>query len=288
MTSGFPEIVGVAGDLTGPSHNEQWRLLKISAAVNGLIAGLLLTTTAMLIAGIFQLTPRYFVQTLIIFTGLIIALTPFLPQHLPLTRFGPANQVTLIRAAIAALIAGLVGGPLPEPVPAGGIAGLAGLALLLDGLDGRLARRGGWQSRFGARFDMETDAFLILTLAALLWQSGKTGGWVLLSGALRYGFVAAGLALPWLNQPLPPHRRRQIVCVIQTAVLAWCLTPLVTVPWATGLAAGALALLILSFTLDVFWLARQSGVTKSLSSPRASPEVPAHHQCLFLRSTPKP
>lgn len=50
---------------------------------------------------------------------------------------------------------------------------------------------------------MEIDAFLILTLAVLVWQSGKTGGWVLLSGALRYGFVALGQVLPWLRQPLP-------------------------------------------------------------------------------------
>jgi len=258
-------------DTADQSHREPWRLLKISAALNGLIATLLLATIATLITGIFQLPPRYIVQTLIIFTGLLIALTPFLPQHLPLTRVGPANQATLFRAAIAALMAGLIGGSPLEPALAGGIAGLAGLAMLLDGLDGWLARRGGWQSQFGARFDMEVDAFLILTLATLVWLSGKTGGWVLLSGALRYGFIAAGLALPWLNQPLPPRRRRQTICVIQTAVLVGCLTPLVTAPWATGLAAGALALLILSFTLDVFWLARQGKPPNpAIRSPRTS------------------
>ena len=272
MKSRSPDT-GIIVDAAGPSHDEQWCLLKISAALNCLIAGLWLAATAMLIAGIFQLTPGYLVQTLIIFTSLLIALMPFLPQHLPLTRFGPANQVTLIRAGSAALIAGLVGGPPPEPALAGWMAGLAGLALVLDGLGGWLARRGGWESRFGARFDMEVDAFLILTLAALAWQSGKTGGWVLLSGALRYGFVTLGYALPWLRQPLPPRRRRQTVCVIQTVVLALCLTPLVTAPWAAGLAAGALVLLILSFALDVFWLARPVAVTESLPEEKLPADI---------------
>ncbi len=226
--------------------------------LNSLVAWLLVAGTAVVSTQIFPLAPGYVVQTLAVFTGLLLALAPFLPQHLPLTCFGPANQVTLLRAGIVALIAGLVGGPLPEPALAGWMAGLAGLALLLDGLDGWLARRGGWQSRFGARFDMEIDAFLILTLTVLVWQSGKTGGWVLLSGALRYGFVALGQALPWLRQPLPPRRRRQAICVIQTAALILCLTPWLTPRWATGWAASALALLTLSFAIDVIGLARQA------------------------------
>ena len=258
MVKFFLAAVKVSTDSMGQADSESRRLLKISALLNSLVAGLLIAATAVVIAWIFQLAPRYIVQTLIIFTGLLIALTPFLPQHLPLTRLGPANQVTLIRAGIAALMAGLAGGATLEPTLAGWMAGLAGVALLLDGLDGWLARRGGWESRFGARFDMEVDAFLILTLAALVWQSGKTGGWVLLSGALRYGFIALGQAFPWLRQPLPPRWRRQAVCVIQTAVLALCLTPWLAAPWATGLAAGALALLTLSFALDTLWLARQT------------------------------
>ena len=53
------------------------------------------------------------------------------------------------------------------------ILALAGLVLLLDGVDGWLARRGGWCSRFGARFDMETDALLVLLiLLVLLFLTG--------------------------------------------------------------------------------------------------------------------
>ena len=114
MVKFFLAAVKVSTDSMGQADSESRRLLKISALLNSLVAGLLIAAAATLIAWIFQLAPRYIVQTLIIFTVLLIALTPFLSQHLPLTRFGPANQVTLIRAGIAALMAGLAGTPPPN------------------------------------------------------------------------------------------------------------------------------------------------------------------------------
>ncbi|MDS4029540.1 MAG: CDP-alcohol phosphatidyltransferase family protein [Candidatus Contendobacter sp.] len=223
------------------------------ASVLPLVAGLAWT-----LAETFQLSAGYVLQTLAVFAGLLLVLLPFLPQHRPLQRFGAANDVTLLRAGIAALAAGLIGQTEPPSGLAWTLAVLTGIALILDGVDGWLARRGGWQSPFGARFDMEVDAFLILVLAALVHQADKAGGWVLLSGALRYGFVALGYALPWLRQPLPPRRRRQTVCVIQTAVLILCLLPPLVPPWTPLLSAGALALLTLSFTVDTVWLARHA------------------------------
>ena len=45
-------------------------------------------------------------------------------------------------------------------------------------------------SAFGARFDMETDAALILILSLLVWQHGKAGAGSLRCGLMRYAFVA--------------------------------------------------------------------------------------------------
>ncbi|MCB1823109.1 MAG: CDP-alcohol phosphatidyltransferase family protein [Candidatus Competibacteraceae bacterium] len=214
------------------------------------------TGLALLAAGALRLPNGYIVQCLAVFAGLLLALSPFLPQHLPSIIFGAANQITLSRAGMAALAAGLIGQPQMTPAQSWFVAALAGFALALDGIDGWLARRNGLQSPFGARFDMEVDAFFILILAVLVFQSGKAGAWVLLSGLLRYGFVALGYALPWLNRPLPPRKRRQTVCVLQTAALALCLAPPLIPPWATALAAAALGLLTLSFAVDVRWLWR--------------------------------
>lgn len=217
----------------------------------------LLIGIAFMIIRVFAAPIGYLAQSLAVFVGLLLILARFLPQHQPLNRFGAANTVTLLRAGIAALFAGLIGHSAPMPAWAWVMAALAIIALLLDGLDGWLARRGGMQSPFGARFDMEVDALFILILAVLVWQFGKAGIWVILSGAMRYGFVLLGYALPWLDQPLPPRRCRQTVCVIQTVALALCLTPLLVPPISTALVAVALGLLALSFTVDVVWLWRR-------------------------------
>ena len=234
------------------------RPLRVSALLNIVAVLLLLTCIALIITQTFKMPMGYVAQSLTAFIGQLLILAQFLPQHQPLTCFGAANTVTLLRAGITALFAGLMGKPALTPALAWIMTALAIAALILDGLDGWLARRHGTQSLFGARFDMEVDAFFILILTVLVWQSGKAGVWVILSGALRYGFVLLGYALPWLNQPLPPRRRRQTVCVIQTVVLVLCLTPPLIPPKSTVLAAAALGLLALSFAVDIAWLWRQN------------------------------
>jgi phosphatidylglycerophosphate synthase len=171
--------------------------------------------------------------------------------------FGAANAVTLARGVLALDLLALLGSP-PSAVLAWSIVALALLALVLDGVDGRVARRRGETSAFGARFDMETDALLILVLAALAWSQGKAGAWILLAGALRYLFVAASFAVPWLAVPLPPSRRRQAVCVVQIASLILCLTPFVTPPVSAAIGFAGLVALFGSFAADVAWLARRA------------------------------
>lgn len=179
----------------------------------------------------------------------------------PHSRFGAANTVTLSRLIIACLFAGLAAETaVADTTVAVGTAwlftGLAVFALMLDGLDGWLARRSGQASTFGARFDMETDALLILLLSVLALNFGKAGPWVLLSGLLRYIFVAAGWIWTALAQALPRSRLRQSVCGLQCGALAALLSPIVTPPLSTFFAAAALGLLILSFGRDTYWALR--------------------------------
>ena len=230
------------------------RSLLLSALYSFIPTLLSVAGLALLAADVLHLPNGYVFQCLAAFIGLLLALIPFLPQHLPLISFGAANRVTLVRAGLVALAAGLIGRTEITPMQGWFLAALTVLVLVLDGIDGWLARRYSLHSPFGARFDMEVDAFFILILAILAAQSGKVGGWVLLSGLLRYGFVVLGYVLPWLNQPLPPRKRRQTLCVLQTAALALCLTPPLTPLWATLLTAIALGLLMLSFAVDVHWL----------------------------------
>lgn len=175
-------------------------------------------------------------------------------------RWGWANRVTLLRGGLLALL----GGMMPFlPSSAADMAGwgwmpavIAVTALSLDGVDGWLARRTGLSSPYGARFDMESDTLAILILSLLLWQAGMVGPWALLSGLLRPGFVAAARIWPWLASPLPPSRRRRVICMVQVAVLALALVPVAN-PMLTRVAVGAaLGLLLFSFAVDTVWLKR--------------------------------
>lgn len=161
-----------------------------------------------------------------------------------------ANTITALRLAIVLSLWAV-------PSSAGWtLVALATSGAVLDAIDGPVARRQGRTSAFGARFDMETDAFLILTLSILLWRHGKAGAWVIASGLLRYLFVAAGWIWPWMHAPLPESLRRKTVCVVQIVALIVALGPIVPPPVSAPIAAAALAILAWSFWLDIAWLRR--------------------------------
>lgn len=235
------------------------RLAHPAAVVIALTA-IALGALATLAARELALGPLYVAKVLVVFAVVAVLVLLHLGAHHPFARFGPANQLTLARAAFTAVLAGLIGEP--------GIAfaalafSLAIVAALLDAVDGPVARASGMTSAFGARFDMETDAALMLVLAALAWQLDKAGPWVLASGLARYAFVAAGAVAPWLRAPLPPSFRRKLVCALQTTALVTVLAPVLSPPVTSVLAALALALLLSSFAADVIWLRRHSGESR--------------------------
>ena len=132
------------------------------------------------------------------------------------------------------------------------------IVAVLDGVDGWLARRSAQHSAFGARFDMETDAALILILSVLVWQHEKAGAWVLACGLMRYGFVVAGWILPWMAGPLRSTLRGKSVAIGQFVGLGTALLPVVRVPFSTIVAAITLATLVWSFAVDIAWLKRQA------------------------------
>ena len=230
------------------------RLAHPAGVVTALMA-VALAAAAAVVARELALGPLYLVKTLAVFAVVAGFVLANLGAHHPFARFGPANQITLARAALVAVLAGLVGEQ--GGATLGGLAfALAIIAAVLDAVDGPLARATGMASAFGARFDMETDAALLLVLAALAWQLDKAGPWVLASGLMRYAFVAAAAVAPWLGRPLPPSFRRKLVCAVQTAVLVTVLAPVLAPPLTSVLAALALALLLFSFAADVIWLRR--------------------------------
>jgi phosphatidylglycerophosphate synthase len=246
--------------------NVQLRARVAVASAFVLIGVAIVATLARTALPVSELYPA---KSLAVLALVMIVAASVVDAHHPFARFGAANQMTMVRAALVALVAGLIGEPAIAPIAAAAT-GVAVTVVMLDGADGWLARRSGIVSEFGARFDMEIDALLIMVLAILAWQHGKAGSWVLLSGLLRYAFVAAGWLAPWLARPLPPSRRRQAVCVAQIAGLCAAVSPVVTWPQSAIVAATALLALSGSFLVDIVWLWR-AHVRPTTTGVRAFP-----------------
>jgi phosphatidylglycerophosphate synthase len=192
-------------------------------------------------------------------------------------RLGPADWVTLTRAALAAGVAALVADSFTEPVPIALLVSLASLALVLDAVDGQVARRTGSTSALGGRMDAEVDSFLIAVLS--LYVARFLGAWVLAIGAARYAFLLAGYVRPWLRAPLPPRYWRKVVCATQGIVLTVAAAQLLPSALAQAALAVALALLAESFGRDVWWLMshrpRETGRSGAGAGPALADGQPA-------------
>ncbi|HEY4703857.1 MAG TPA: CDP-alcohol phosphatidyltransferase family protein, partial [Streptosporangiaceae bacterium] len=166
----------------------------------------------------------------------------------------PADWITLTRMLLIAGVTGLVADSFSRPVSVTALVALSAVALALDAVDGQVARRTGTATPLGARFDGETDAFLILVLSIYVAQD--YGAWVLAIGAARYVFLLAGWLIPWLRAPLAPRFWRKVVAAVQGIALTVAASGVTS--RVVGMIAVAAALLLLaeSFGHDVFWLYR--------------------------------
>jgi phosphatidylglycerophosphate synthase len=179
----------------------------------------------------------------------------------------PPDWVTLTRALLAAGVAALVADSFGRPLPVVALIVLAAVALVLDAVDGPVARRTGTATPFGARFDGEVDAFLILVLSVAVARD--YGGWVLAIGLARYVLLVAGWAIRWLAAPLPFRYWGKVVAAVQGIVLAAAATG--WLPRLVGMLAvgAALVLLTESFGRSVAWLYRTGAPPRARTVVRA-------------------
>ena len=232
-----------------PSH--RWKIM------GDLVAALaLVTVTAVTISWSLEFPTRYLINTL----GLYLLLATLVLITIPRTLAGPglgyANRVTLFRASLIVPIAAMVTKLVPLTASeAWWVIAVSTIALILDGVDGRVSRYKQCETTFGARFDMELDAFFLLVLSVLVWHNGKTGAWITGIGVTRYCFLIAAFFGPWLGRTLPESLRRKIICVVQGIALLICLGPIVPSALAIFVGATALFLLVVSFGIDIYWLA---------------------------------
>ena len=176
-----------------PLPSSSLALMREARVVFARALGLAVAATLLLVlGGAVRTLPG--MAGLMLFVGLLVALERLLAGNHPYPRLGAANRITLVRAGVACLIASRA----MDPAPLGTaerwvLVALAGAALLLDGTDGWAARRQGLASAFGARFDMEIDAFAIAVLAITAVKAAAVPCWVLAIGAMRYLYLVRGL-----------------------------------------------------------------------------------------------
>ncbi|MET1059559.1 MAG: CDP-alcohol phosphatidyltransferase family protein [Nocardioides sp.] len=180
-------------------------------------------------------------------------------------RLGPANRVTLARAVLVCAVTALVADGRPGTGPVVALVLVASVALVLDGVDGPVARRTGTVSAFGGRFDMEVDAFLILVLSVQVARDH--GPWVLAIGAARYLLLAAGCLWPWLRVAGPPRYWGKVVAAVQGIVLTVAASGLLPRRTTDLALLASLALLAESFGREVGWKWRRRHALPAKAHP---------------------
>lgn len=170
----------------------------------------------------------------------------------PVAIFGLANTVTLLRGALYAVVAGFVVVP-PDTrlvwVPALAYGG----GVVLDKLDGTVARTVGQTTTLGERLDMtfDTFGFVAAPLVAVLW--GQLPVWYLSLSVARYVY-RGGLA--WRQhrgRPLfdePDSDVGRYLAGMQMVFLTAALTPAVPTAFIWAVAPIVLAPSLLVFARD--------------------------------------
>lgn len=217
--------------------------------------------------------------------GLVLCLVLSRGLHQVARGLGPADRVTLTRAVLIGAVVALVADELAgRPAPVGLLTTLAAVALSLDAVDGYVARRTGTESAFGARFDMEIDSVLVAVLS--LHVAPVVGPWVLILGAMRYVFLVAGWALPWLRGPLPPRYWRKVVAAALGVVLLVMTSRLLPNTLGGLLALAVLVLQLESFGRDVAWRWRRRASTPPVPPVTAPTEAAAPRWVAWWRRVP--
>lgn len=172
-------------------------------------------------------------------------------------RFGLANAVTLARLVGGVWILALLlqaAWVEPSRLIAICIAVIGSVCLILDGVDGRIARHRGETSRFGGHFDNETDAGTTVLLSVSLAVLQVGGWWVVLIGLIRYLYLLAAIPVPALRAPLPFSQARRVIGLGQAILLllAILLAGFTSSRWLALLPAIGLLALIWSFGRDAW------------------------------------
>lgn len=160
---------------------------------------------------------------------------------------GPANMLTSFRLVLIFVM--LLGSSLFSQEV---LAFLGLLTLVADGIDGYLARRFQTVSFFGGYYDMETDAFFVLSMSTVLYTCGLAGVWILLIGLTRYTFVLIKMFIKEKKQIDTRSSLGQFIAVFLMASLLSGLVAPKIIYLPLIILAGVMV--IFSFVRELVWI----------------------------------
>lgn len=170
-----------------------------------------------------------------------------LPDYVPSLPWywGYANWVTLVRLAFLLCIFFIHNKLNPLT-----FAGLLVTFLILDGLDGYLARHFHHTSKAGESLDMETDALFVFLLSTVLYLQGRLPFWIMIPGGMRYLYELALHWIPSSKVELPSKRVRSTIALLFFISL---ILPFVTIPEIYfPLSIVSSSLVLISFSISAF------------------------------------
>jgi cardiolipin synthase len=183
---------------------------------------------------------------------------------------GPANQVTLVRAHLAA--PALVYSLLPSRLL--GLAAVVTMAGASDVVDGTVARRFGGTSRLGGGLDPVVDGIFFGAVAVGLALGGAYPAWLALVVLVRYGLpalVGAGLVLA-ARRPTLKHTPMGQLSTTLIGVLLGGIALLRGFGWPTGVVQVAAEVLLPLSTVatfaNLYWTNRPALAGPVGSDPR--------------------
>ena len=136
------------------------------------------------------------------------------------------------------------------------IAILAISALILDGLDGFVARKYNHVTKFGEIIDQESDNFLMLVLSISLYLNREVGIYIFLIPSYRYLFIFSMKRYDWLKIELPISQFRKFACAVTILLMIIAQDIYFSPENTTFLVILSLFIITFSFAKDIIWLYR--------------------------------
>jgi CDP-diacylglycerol--glycerol-3-phosphate 3-phosphatidyltransferase len=182
--------------------------------------------------------------------------------------FTPPNLITLVRGGLYAATAGFVfvaSAPTIRWVPAA----CYGAGVVLDYVDGSLARRTGRTTDLGAKLDLAFDTlgFLVAPLVAVAW--GRLPVAYLSLSAARYVYRAGIGWREYRGRPvgdLPPSRLRRPLAALQMSFIAVALAPVLPASVLHPLALVVVAPSLAVFARDYLAVTGRLGSAPSVAA----------------------